>query len=72
MKPGSAFHALLAGLAVCGLLAVPIDAAHAQAANSTRIAVALFGPHESLQQVIDGFKQELVAQGIKATYEATP
>jgi putative ABC transport system substrate-binding protein len=34
-----------------------------------RIAIALFGPHPTLQQVVDGFKQELAAEGIVATYD---
>ncbi|MBA3479490.1 MAG: ABC transporter, partial [Lautropia sp.] len=69
MKPAPALPALLAGLTFASLLAIPVDAPLAQAARPARIAVALFGPHESLQQVVEGFKQELAAQGIKATYD---
>lgn len=35
----------------------------------TRIAIALFGPHPTLQQVVEGFKQEIAAKGIKAAYD---
>lgn len=69
MKPMSVLPALLAGLAVATLLAAPAGPVHAQAKKSARIAVALFGPHESLHQVVDGFKQELAARGITATYD---
>lgn len=69
MKPMSVLPALFAGLAVAALLVSPPAPVHAQAKKSARIAVALFGPHESLHQVVDGFKQELAARGITATYD---
>ncbi|MEO6270517.1 MAG: ABC transporter substrate-binding protein [Lautropia sp.] len=69
MKPMSVLPALFAGLAVAALLIAPPALVHAQAKKSAKIAVALFGPHESLHQVVDGFKQELAAQGITATYD---
>src|SRR5258708_5418332 len=56
--------AAAAGLAILAL--APL--AHAQQ-SPTRIAIALFGPHPTLQQVIEGFKQEIAGQGIKATYD---
>src|SRR5690606_18591502 len=34
-----------------------------------KVAIALFGPHESLQQVSDGFKASLEKAGVKATYD---
>ena len=52
------------GLAIFSL--APLT--HAQQAP-TRIAIALFGPHPTLQQVIEGFKQEIAAKGITATYD---
>ena len=69
MKPLSVLSALVAGLAVAALLIAPAGPVQAQAKKSARIAVALFGPHESLHQVVDGFKQELAARGISATYD---
>src|SRR5271170_713004 len=40
-----------------------------QADQPTRIAIAMFGPHPTLQQVVEGFKQEIAAQGINAVYD---
>lgn len=37
--------------------------------DTKKIAIALFGPHESLQQVSDGFKDSLEKAGVKATYD---
>lgn len=53
-------------------LALLMLAAFAQAQSAgqpTKIAIAMFGPHPTLQQVVDGFKQEIAAQGIKASYD---
>lgn len=62
--------AAAAAVALATLVAAPTASAQAAAGGkSPRIAIALFGPHLSLQQVIDGFKQELAAQGIQATYD---
>lgn len=38
-------------------------------AQESRIAIALFGPHPSLQQTVDGFKEQLAAEGIAASYD---
>ncbi|CAN5806747.1 ABC transporter substrate-binding protein [soil metagenome] len=64
--------ALLALAMTAAPLWTASGAARAQTAAATaqpKIAIALFGPHPSLQQVVDGFKQEIAAQGIVATYD---
>lgn len=38
-------------------------------AQESRVAIALFGPHPSLQQTVDGFKEQLAAEGIAANYD---
>ncbi len=38
-------------------------------AQTPKVAIALFGPHPSLQQVVDGFKEELAAEGVEANYD---
>lgn len=48
------------------LLTLSGGIAHAQ---SGKVAIALFGPHPSLQQAVDGFKEELAAEGVEATYD---
>lgn len=69
MKPGSYVPSLPAALLLAGLLAAPVEQTRAQAPDPARIAIALFGPHESLQQVVEGFKQELATRGINANYD---
>ncbi|MEH2493391.1 ABC transporter substrate-binding protein [Bradyrhizobium sp. AZCC 2230] len=59
-------------LAVATSLALLTPAPRAQAqpaGQPTRIAIAMFGPHPTLQQVVEGFKQEIAAQGINAIYD---
>ncbi|MDB5820203.1 MAG: transporter substrate-binding protein [Rhizobacter sp.] len=34
-----------------------------------KIAIALFGPHPTLQQVVDGFKKQLASEGVNAVYD---
>lgn len=46
--------------------AMTLSVAHAQEA---KIAIASFGPHPSLQDAIDGFKEELSKEGVKASYD---
>ena len=58
-------RALLAGLAIGAALAVPATAQ----STDPRLAIALFGPHPSLQQVSDGFKTALEAAGFTPTYD---
>lgn len=60
---------IAASAALVGALPAPVHAQAAAAGKSPRIAIALFGPHLSLQQVIDGFKQELAARGFQPTYD---
>jgi putative ABC transport system substrate-binding protein len=69
MKTCRSRRFLIAGVALAAVAATSTFAARAQAPATARIAVALFGPHESLQQVVDGFKEELAAQGIQAKYD---
>jgi len=64
-----ACRSLLTGVALASLAALPLFSAHAQAPDPARIAIAMFGPHESLQQVVDGFKEALAARGINARYD---
>ena len=56
-----------------GLLAVSVllsaAAGLAQAQQQVKIAIAMFGPHPTLQQLSDGFKKELADQGFKVTYD---
>jgi putative ABC transport system substrate-binding protein len=53
---------------VLGLFSVAL-AAQTKAQQQKRVAIALFGPHPSLQQVVDGFKQQLAKDGIAASYD---
>jgi putative ABC transport system substrate-binding protein len=55
--------ALTAGL----VLAAAAGSLHAQ--QQVKIAIAMFGPHPTLQQLSDGFKKELADQGFKVTYD---
>ncbi|MBL0421085.1 ABC transporter substrate-binding protein [Ramlibacter sp. AW1] len=61
------------GTATLGLvLAAASSLAVAQQPAQTqmpKIAIALFGPHPTLHQLIDGFKAELSRQGFKPTYD---
>lgn len=59
----------LAGLALTLALAAPFAAAQQAAQREFKVAIALFGPHPTLQQLIDSFKKELAAQGVKATFD---
>jgi len=38
-------------------------------AETRKVAIALFGPHPSLQQTIDGFKEQLAADGVEVVYD---
>ena len=38
-------------------------------AETRKVAVALFGPHPSLQQTVDGFKEQLAKEGVEAAYD---
>ncbi|MEO7938670.1 MAG: ABC transporter substrate-binding protein [Burkholderiaceae bacterium] len=53
------------GIGLC--LAIGSTAALAQ--KEVKVAIALFGPHPTLQQLIDSFKKELADQGFKVTYD---
>src|SRR5690606_30581239 len=55
--------------ALLGAMPLPAHAQAAPGGKSPRIAIALFGPHLSLQQVLDGFKQELAARGYQPVYD---
>lgn len=52
-----------------GVLASTVSVVHAQATPPFKIAVASFGPHPTVQTLIDSFKRELASQGVKATYD---
>jgi putative tryptophan/tyrosine transport system substrate-binding protein len=65
----SSFKWLLVAAMGVALLAETPSIQAQQADQPTRIAIAMFGPHPTLQQVVEGFKQEIAAQGIKATYD---
>jgi putative tryptophan/tyrosine transport system substrate-binding protein len=60
LKRISALAAVAAFVATAGM-------AHAQ--QQVKIAIAMFGPHPTLQQLSDGFKKELAEQGFKVTYD---
>ena len=45
------------------LVALALGTTRSPAAEMKRVAIASFGPHGSLSQVIDGFKQALAAKG---------
>jgi len=49
------------------VLASAVSLSHAQ--QQVKIAIAMFGPHPTLQQLSDGFKKELADQGFKVTYD---
>ncbi len=55
--------------AVLATLALYAGMATAAAADSKKIAIAMFGPHPSLQQVSDGFKASLKKEGIDVVYD---
>lgn len=56
------------GLACVGL-ALAVASSMAAAQQSPKVAVALFGPHPTLHQLIAGFKAELARQGFTPTYD---
>ncbi|MCW1933055.1 ABC transporter substrate-binding protein [Pararhodobacter zhoushanensis] len=56
---------VVTGLAVAAALTTPVLAQ----TTAPRIAIALFGPHPSLQQVSDGFKASLDAAGYEPVYD---
>lgn len=58
--------------AVCVGLALALGSSLAAAqpqSTTPKIAIALFGPHPTLHQLIDGFKAELSRQGFTPTYD---
>lgn len=58
------FHRFVAGI-VAGILV----STSVWAQDAPRVAIALFGPHPSLQQVSDGFKNVVDKAGVNATYD---
>ncbi len=50
-------------------LAIATAFSTASAAESKKVAIAMFGPHVSLQQVSDGFKATMKKEGIDVTYD---
>ena len=51
------------------LAAVVLLAGSPAAAETKKVAIAMFGPHLSLQQVSDGFKKSLQKEGVEAVYD---
>jgi len=60
---------LVRGLSGVALLVLAGWSSAQDAGKTPRIAIAMFGPHPTLEQVVEGFKQELAAEGFKATYD---
>ncbi|TFY97270.1 ABC transporter substrate-binding protein [Ramlibacter rhizophilus] len=63
------FRPLQTLAAACVGLAFAIGSSAALAQQTPKVAIALFGPHPTLHQLIDGFKAELARQGFKPTYD---
>src|SRR5690625_1930372 len=56
------FRAVLAAFVLAGVSTTAL-------AESKKVAIALFGPHASLEQVSEGFKHSLEQAGIEAVYD---
>lgn len=53
----------------CAGLALALGTSMAAAQQSPKVAIALFGPHPTLHQLIAGFKAELAKQGFTPVYD---